>query len=191
MVTAVTYRVRGNQHDHDLRVYKAAYASEAAKTRLLCLFWHFSKYHARCVQAQAGVGGFTHVAFVPSTKTARKSHPLQDLLAPVVPRLSLVRLGVNAGVSPDSREFAPHWFTADPLAASGAGAPAVLLVDDTWVTGARAQSAAYRLKQAGAATVAVLVLARQINPDWTHSRPLLTAVENTTFDAARCVHHSH
>jgi adenine/guanine phosphoribosyltransferase-like PRPP-binding protein len=46
------------------------------------------------------------------------------------------------------------------------GHPAVLLVDDTWTTGARAQSAAIALHDAGAARVAVVVLGRHFDRDF-------------------------
>ena len=42
----------------------------------------------------------------------------------------------------------------------------MLLIDDTWTTGASAQSAAAALKQAGAATVAAVVIGRHLNRDW-------------------------
>ena len=42
----------------------------------------------------------------------------------------------------------------------------VLLLDDVFTTGARSQSAAYALEEAGAAVLAIVVVARRINPDW-------------------------
>jgi adenine/guanine phosphoribosyltransferase-like PRPP-binding protein len=44
-----------------------------------------------------------------------------------------------------------------------AGDPAVLLIDDTWTTGGRAQSAAIALHDAGAAKVAAVVLGRHFD----------------------------
>jgi phosphoribosylpyrophosphate synthetase len=41
----------------------------------------------------------------------------------------------------------------------------VLVVDDTWVTGARARSAAAALALAGAQVVAALVIGRAVDPD--------------------------
>jgi orotate phosphoribosyltransferase len=41
----------------------------------------------------------------------------------------------------------------------------VLVVDDTWVSGGSAQSAAAALKAAGARRVAIVVLGRHVNPD--------------------------
>ena len=44
------------------------------------------------------------------------------------------------------------------------GGSDVLVVDDTWVSGGSAQSAAAALKLAGARRVAVVVLGRHVNP---------------------------
>ena len=41
----------------------------------------------------------------------------------------------------------------------------VLLIDDTWTTGAHAQSGAAALKAAGAGPVAILTLGRHFQPD--------------------------
>jgi orotate phosphoribosyltransferase len=42
----------------------------------------------------------------------------------------------------------------------------VLLLDDVYTTGARAQSAAFALRAAGAVVPAVLVIGRRVNPEW-------------------------
>jgi orotate phosphoribosyltransferase len=52
------------------------------------------------------------------------------------------------------------WLTVGG-AVAGAG---VLLIDDTWVSGASAQSAAAALKAAGARRVALVVLGRHVDP---------------------------
>jgi orotate phosphoribosyltransferase len=52
----------------------------------------------------------------------------------------------------------------------------VLLVDDTWVSGASAQSAAAALKLAGARRVAIIVLGRHIDPSDPRSADLVRAL---------------
>ena len=52
----------------------------------------------------------------------------------------------------------------------------VLVVDDTWVSGGSAQSAAVALKLAGARRVAIIVLGRHINPDDPRSAQFLAAL---------------
>ncbi len=51
----------------------------------------------------------------------------------------------------------------------------VLVVDDTWVSGGSAQSAAAALKLAGARRVAVVVLGRHVNPADPRSAAFLAA----------------
>lgn len=43
---------------------------------------------------------------------------------------------------------------------------AVLLIEGTWVSGARAQSSAHYLENASADRVTVMVLAQQLNPNY-------------------------
>ena len=73
-----------------------------------------------------------------------------------------------------------------PPLAMGLLLPRILLLEDLWVTGARAQSMAHALKETGAAAVVVVALGRQINHDHPPSRPLLNAARQTPFDLSRC-----
>ena len=58
----------------------------------------------------------------------------------------------------------PGWLRVDgPVAGAD-----VLVVDDTWVSGGSAQSAAVALKLAGARRVAIIVIGRHVNPDDPH-----------------------
>lgn len=72
----------------------------------------------------------------------------------------------------------------DRLAAHGRH---VLVVDDTWATGSRAQSAALALKSAGAEAVTVLVLARWLNPqDGTPTARFLRRAWPESYDPRLC-----
>ena len=63
-------------------------------------------------------------------------------------------------IAVEERGWDPRRFTAVRALAG----ERVLLVDDIWTTGARAQTAAAALLAAGASTVAALVIGRFINP---------------------------
>ena len=65
------------------------------------------------------------------------------------------------------------------------GGRAVLLIDDTWTTGANAQSAAAALKAAGARRVAALVIGRYVNREWGHNDRRLRRLPQP-FDWGRC-----
>jgi predicted phosphoribosyltransferase len=61
----------------------------------------------------------------------------------------------------------------------------VLLIDDTWTTGASAQSAAAALAHAGAGPVAAVVIGRHINREWHENDKRLRAIPRP-FDWERC-----
>ncbi|MDS1270743.1 phosphoribosyltransferase [Lipingzhangella sp. LS1_29] len=185
----ISYRLKDGQHAHDLAMYKKADTpgTEPARRRLAALFWDFCRRHIACVKSAAEIASFTHVCFVPSTRSPHGEHPLQRMLAPAIP-LPRVPLHVNPDVSPE-RRFDASWFEAHPEDLAGVPAADVLLIDDTWVTGSRMQSAAHSLKRAGARRVASLVLARQLSPGFAPARQLIAEVQQTRFDPDTCVVH--
>jgi hypothetical protein len=61
----------------------------------------------------------------------------------------------------------------------------VLVVDDTWVSGAKSQSAALALKDAGAARVTVLCVTRWLRHDWPDHRQLIDTLDEP-YDAMCC-----
>ena len=61
----------------------------------------------------------------------------------------------------------------------------VLLVDDTWTSGSKAQSAALAVRSAGASSVSLLVVARWCRHDWPDHRPVLDRFTDP-YDTAVC-----
>lgn len=99
----------------------------------------------------------------PLTETLRTVDRLRDDLAEVLrPGPGCARVGRNAG--------RPDAFAADGPLVEGRR---VLLVDDTYTTGARLQSAVVALRAAGAASVGALVVGRHLNREWPTAPPLL------------------
>ena len=64
----------------------------------------------------------------------------------------------------------------------------MLLIDDTWTTGANAQSAAAALKSAGASKIAALVIGRHLHRDWSENDRRLKALRSP-FDWDACALH--
>lgn len=63
----------------------------------------------------------------------------------------------------------------------------VVVIDDAWVTGANSQSLAVRLKQAGAAQVSILTIARVLSPRWEpNTRFLREALPSLPYDWTIC-----
>lgn len=117
------------------------------------------------------VGPVEIITEVPSTSTkpGRDRHALSDAIDSAISHLPgiaphrqlLVPRGDNAG---PLRMLDPTRFTVTgPNHVSGRH---VLLVEDTWVTGASVQSAAVALRRAGAHRVTVLCVARLITAQW-------------------------
>lgn len=176
----ISYSPRTGQHHHNLRSYKSHSAPQRAKWNLLALLLLFLRDHLACIANRAG-GPRTHLVTVPSTRGMAGPHPLATLIGD---RLDLPGLPVRPGRRHDDRLFHPDWFVVDPL--HDQRPIHVLLIDDTWTTGARAQSLAHALKVAGATSVAVVVLGRHVRPEHPQSAALLKAIEEPLFDLSVC-----
>lgn len=120
------------------------------------------------------------IVVVPSTMRP-PPHPLSMVIetlrvvdVPVVPLLArtALPLGHNA---PHRQAF---------RLAEGREAPArVLLVDDVYTSGARGQSAAYALREAGISVVGFCVIGRRYNPEWTpQAREVFERQKSAAFE---------
>jgi hypothetical protein len=156
VVVPIAYAAKGSHHAANLWRYKSDDAgAAAARAALRALLLVFLRDHGRCVWRRAGVPGPSHVAVVPSGRARPGTHPLQAMAAPylALPWVRLSSGGGSAGLDPDPRRF--HLERVP-----GAS---VLLLDDTWTSGASATGAAAALRLAGARSVAVVVLGRHLD----------------------------
>jgi len=133
----------------------------------------FLRDHGECIRQAAGVPEWDQVAVVPSGQGRPGRHPLRDIVASCLP-LPEARLSSPPAVPARGREITAGW----PQVASDVAGSAVLIVDDTWVSGGTAQSAAVALKQAGAARAAIVVIGRHVDPAHPRSVALMTALAN-------------
>jgi hypothetical protein len=181
VVAPVAYAVKGGRLAGDLWRYKsgAAGATEAG-ARLTAMLARFLREHSDQVWRAAGMAvGPELAAIVPSGQGRPGPHPLLAIVAscvdvPILP-LSTAPVGVarKRGLGDG---VAVGW-----LRVGGAVAGSdVLLVDDTWVSGASAQSAAVALKAAGARRVALVVLGRHVDPADPRSAAFLRALRAKT-----------
>jgi len=158
-VAPVAYAVKGSPLARDLWLYKAGRPeSAAAGARLLLLLLVFLHDHGSWVWRQAGMARPSHACVVPSGRGRAGPHPLQALAAPFL-ALPWVSLRPRPGGDPWARSLDPGRFRAGPRLTGSE----ILLLDDTWASGSSAQSAAGALKQAGARSVAVVVIGRHVN----------------------------
>ncbi len=136
-----------------------------ATATIAAILWRFLERHEQCVAAMAGVDRFDLVTTVPSGERSRDArHPLRrivgQLVGPTRERHAPLLARTEAEVQ--QRQFDARRFAATGQL-SGA---AVLLIDDTWTSGASAQSAAAALVAAGARRVGCVVIGRHLNPAW-------------------------
>jgi hypothetical protein len=172
-VAPIAHAVRGDRLAVDLWRYKSdsAGAAESA-ARLRAMLAAYLGEHGESVWRAAGMAaGPQAVAVVPSGRGRPGGHPLPGLVAACVP-LPAVGLSVVPAHAAHVRGVDPYWLRVDGQVA---GADA-LVVDDTWVSGGSAQSAAAALKLAGASRVAIVVLGRHVNPDDPRSAPFLATL---------------
>ena len=165
VVAPVAYAVKGGRLAGDLWRYKsgAAGATEAG-ARLAAMLDGFLREHGGQVWRAAGMtAGPGLAAVVPSGQGRPGPHPLLGIVASCVD-VPIVPLAAAPGAAPRGRGL-PDGVAASWLTVGGAVAGTdVLLVDDTWVSGSSAQSAAAALKAAGARRVALVVLGRHVDP---------------------------
>jgi predicted amidophosphoribosyltransferase len=185
-VSPISYSVAGEQLHHALRGYKRFSGTVARRmvVELAAVLWRSLVGHEACLARAAGVQSFPLVTTVPSGDPARDDrHPLRWIVGEVVAptRDRYERLLTRSGADVAPREFSPSKFSATR---SLRGEP-VLLIDDTWTTGASAQSAAAALKRAGAGPVAAIVIGRHVNRDWHENDRRLRALSRP-YDWERC-----
>jgi predicted amidophosphoribosyltransferase len=181
----ISYSVAGGPLHRALRSYKRLTGTPArwCTVGVAALLWRHLELHEHCLACAAGVDGFDVVTTVPSSDRARgESHPLHQLVGELV---GPVRDRYERLLRRTGAHVAPHQFNIHKYEAIGRlGGQSVLLLDDTWTTGANAQSAAAALKRAGARTVAAVAVGRYVNPGYGANDERLRSMRG--FDWAIC-----
>ena len=188
-VVPVSYAISGDWLAEDLWRYKSpgSAGTIAAGERLRRLLLAFLHDHGPCVWSAAGMLRPGLLAVVPSGRgrlAGLADHPLLQLATGLV-RLEPVRLAVHPGHLARGRDLNESWL----LVRSPVRGRDVLVLDDSWVSGGSAQSAAVALKRAGARRVAVVVLGRHLNPADPRTRPLIVSLPAAATGLERCAVH--
>lgn len=176
-IVPITMSVDRELIHHYLRGYKDDPSSPARNRmvlRLAALLAVFLAKHGDCI------GEWDYVTCVPST---RRRPPGLTAVVECVPSLS--------GHSPEVLEARPGAVgrVVDPTHFTVSGdvrGHRILLLDDTFVSGAKLFSATAALRQGGATVVAPLVIGRHIRRDWPPSRELLSWLEQRPWLEDRC-----
>jgi hypothetical protein len=185
-VAPISYSPAHEQLHHVLAGYKRLPLELARRwsAELAALLWRYLAEHEGCVAEATGTDAFRIVATVPSGEPERDDgHPLRrivgDMIGPT--RARHRRLLRRTDIRLETRAFSHDRYEA----LEQLNGEAVLLIDDTWTTGASAQSAAATLKAAGAGPVAAVVIGRHVNREWHETDRRLKAIERP-FRWDRC-----
>jgi predicted amidophosphoribosyltransferase len=166
-VAPLSYSVASEQLHRALWGYKhlSGDVGRRLTVELAAVLWRYLAQHERCVARAADVETFELITTVPSSSADRdKRHPLRtivgELTGPTRDRYEPLLTRTETPVP--AREASRQKYGATRRLHH----ESVLLIDDTWTTGANAQSAAVALREGGAGAVAAVVIGRHVNRDW-------------------------
>lgn len=187
VVAPIALAVKGEQLAHELWHYKNAPNPRTRRLltwQLAAVLWRFLAEHEACVASAAGISRFDAVTTVPSSAGRTGAHPLTTMVGRLV-HLTRPRyvdlLTPNPAASPD-RVLRFDRFTVSGSVRDAA----VLLVDDTWTTGAHVQSAATALKAAGAKKVGVVVIGRHFDRGYRNDNRYYLQARKEAFSWQTC-----
>lgn len=162
-----------------LRRYKDLQSDELSGSIVAALLGRFLLGHWACV---TNGDPWDVLVVVPSTTRRAGPHPLERLLQDV-PWLGTVQTCLLRGAQPGT-----HLQAGDHVFEPTGSFPGlrVLLVDDTWTSGARAQSAASALQLAGAIVLATVVVGRVVDPHHPRVASRFTDACRRAFGFERC-----
>lgn len=175
-VSFLSLAPRQEQMARDLATYKhanvPAHLRDSRSLGLAASLWRWLAKHEPCLASAAGSAGFSVITTVPSTRGRANEHPLTAVVgklgADVARRASDV-------LTPPRSDVAAHEPAVDRFGvSSNVTGTDVLVLDDTWTSGANMQAASAALKNAGARRVAGLALGRWINTSYENNSAWLT-----------------
>ncbi|WP_344873751.1 phosphoribosyltransferase [Allokutzneria multivorans] len=173
----MTY-VRGDtahQSVHTVRAYKRDPPAPRCAENLATMIAAATKIHGRCITESTG-SPWEAITFVPSKNYPVTEHPVVGLArkaagASIPGNQVLLELG--PGIADKNRVVRDDRFVLSEQHRERVRGRHVLLIDDTWVTGAKIQSAAVTLRDAGASRVTALCVARWCKVGWADHKALL------------------
>jgi phosphoribosylpyrophosphate synthetase len=158
-----------HQSAHHVFRYKSCLQPSLENRQDLQLMIHTaSSLHGACIAG--AVGWWEALTFVPSAKRPGTQHPVVELAKHVAPSRTvaskiLLDIGPDISTEPARWPMVSRFDVANKWRKKITGKH-VLVVDDTWVSGGKSQSAAIALKSAGAGAVTILCVARWLSHNY-------------------------
>lgn len=193
-VFILTY-VRGRQSQgsihqsaHTVRAYKQTPPAPKCADDMALMVRAATEIHSDCIEKRSG-GPWSVVTFVPSLSRPGPEHPVAELARQVSRNNNgdnriLLDIGPGFTNQPE-RTVRSDRFDVPERFRQRIRHQNVLLVDDTWTSGAKLQSAAVTLHDAGANFVTALCVARWCRDDWSDHKELLDSCD-APYDALIC-----
>ena len=184
----------GGQHQsaHEVRAYKGFRGAPPVircRENLQLMVRSAVELHRRCIEAAVGAS-WNALTFVPSTERPGKEHPVSALARAVAVtaelEVELRRFLLSPGPGSNlKRQLTRDKFVVPERWRATVAGSHVLIVDDTWTTGASAQGAAIAVKQAGAASATIMCVSRWLRWDWDDQRALIESLHGG-YDPLSC-----
>lgn len=188
-VVPLSYAIKGfeglQQAYYDMFRYKCPPTSRDSVTRVTQLLKSFSTFHLACLEARTRIP-VSFVSYVPSGRSPDQETPLARISRTLTTGtwVAARHVGTRRGprsedrattIDPDLVEF-DHKFSGHTV-----------IVEDSWVTGRNAQSAAISAHQNGAQFVTIVAIARVLDYSWEVSERLVNSwPRDTTWRVTAC-----
>lgn len=164
IVPVSLYEIPSQLH-HYLRHYKSGIYPEREhefSLNVASLLCYFLGQHRACIAAASG-GDWEVITSVPSSSGRQGEHPLVTALRRVPSVFTTYEALLGQGPVQVGHNKASDGGFRSTRKLTG---ERVLIIDDTFTSGARAQSAASALSNGGAEVVAIVPIGRVIDPSW-------------------------
>ncbi|WP_162815400.1 phosphoribosyltransferase [Microbacterium arborescens] len=183
-VIPLAYGVYNTQFRSELRAYKNESfprGQQPALRTLRALMWSFSYYHAGCLIAVSSEAP-TVVTTVPSGRARQGMHPFEKV-AQFAPA-EWDRVDALRRYDIEERACDPESVTfRNSEVLDGQH---VVVLDDAWATGSKAEGVAMAARREGATEVTIITIGRIVNTSYSPAQPLLQLVGGTTWDWRQC-----
>ncbi len=183
LVVPISLYVVGGQLHHVLRNYKDSplpNVRDTFRTQVAALLGRFLSGHEKCIEGAAG-RKWQLITTVPSSSKRAGVHPL----VAAINMLARLKTQLVNPLEPGAVALEHNVASDDGYRVTqSVRGKSFLLIDDTFTTGARLQSAASALQLGGADVVAAVVIGRVVNPEF--SGALWERVSKIRFSFETC-----